>query len=177
MTYYKLIKINNIWICLAAVHIGKLKQCINHTDFEQSIVCIAKWKSNLYQTELNIEILALLLFAPSLIPEVKQCKNLTYTLFLIILYNIVGQICTLLIFLMILITFHLLDLPCSPRKERIAFKRKIWLASLSLSLCFSTAFILRCLFTQMLLLFCGKALPVKLLEGKKKKHKHNFDIQ
>lgn len=71
------------------MHIGKLNQCINHTDFEQSIVC-AKWKSDLYQTELNIEILALLLFAPALIPEVKQCKNLTYTIFLIILCNIVG---------------------------------------------------------------------------------------
>lgn len=125
-------------------------------------------KVTLYQTELNIEILALLLFAPVLIPEVKQCKNLTYTIFLIILCNIVGQICALLIFLMILITFHLLDRPCSPRKERIAFKRKIWLAFLSLSQCFSPAFILGFLFTKMLLFFCGKTLPVRCQNKKKK---------
>jgi len=58
-------------------------------------------------------------------------------------------------------------MPYSPRKERIAFDRKIWLACLSLSLCFSTAFILGHLFTEMILLFCVKALPVKCQNEKK----------
>lgn len=83
-----------------------------------------KKKSDLYKTELNIKILALLLFGFALIPEVKQCKNLTDPIFLVILHRIAGQICDHLIFLRILIMFHLLELPGSPRKERIALKEK-----------------------------------------------------
>lgn len=97
--------------------------------------------------------------------------NLTNPIFLVIPHHIPEQTCDHLIFLQILIMFHLLEQPCSPRKERIALKEKFGLHfSFSLSvwaLSFYGTCLQKCSYFCVCVCVCVKALPIKCQNEKK----------
>lgn len=93
--------------------------------------------------------------------------NLTNPIFLVLPHHIPEQICDHLIFLQILIMFHLLELPCTLRKG-LLLKKNLVCISLPPSLFehfHFTALVYKNALT--FLCVCGKALPIKCQNEKK----------
>ena len=85
LTYYKLIKINNIRICLAAVYIGKLNQHINHTFFsEQNIVC-TNFFNDIDQIKLSIQIV-LCVYVCAHVRVISKVNHTQYAKTIFVLY-------------------------------------------------------------------------------------------